>query len=65
MHPNLLRVLLAENGLIETGITFRSLCAQQGRALELVFVLNRASLSEALFQFHPRVSFSGPLSAPA
>jgi hypothetical protein len=44
-HP---RVLLAENGYTETGVTIRSLCAERGQALELLFVSKQSSLSLAL-----------------
>jgi GGDEF domain-containing protein len=51
-----LRVLLAESGLTEAGMTLRSLCAETGRTLELVFVTNRDSLPLALRDFRPDVA---------
>ena len=57
MHSQLLRVLLTEDGVTGSGITLRSLCAQQGRGLELIFVSNRDSPSKMLLHFHPHVSF--------
>ena len=57
MRPQTLRVLLAEDGLTETGITLRALCAQQGRGLELVFVSKASRISDALLRSHPHVAF--------
>ncbi len=51
-----LRVLLAESGFSETGLTLRSLCADTGRTLELFFVTNRDSLPTALSSFRPDIS---------
>jgi PleD family two-component response regulator len=59
MESQLLRVLLAEDGLTETGITLRSVCAERGRGLELVYVSNRNGLSVALNHFHPHIAFIG------
>jgi CheY-like chemotaxis protein len=56
MVSSRLRVLLAESGLSETGVTLRSLCAGTGRTLELFFVTNRDSLHLALCDFRPDVS---------
>jgi len=44
-------VVLAENGLSETGLTLRSLCAETGRVLELVRVESGEDLEQAL-QLH-------------
>jgi CheY-like chemotaxis protein len=56
MASSRLRVLLAESGFSETGVTLRSLCAGTGRILELFFVTNRDSLHLALRDFRPDVS---------
>lgn len=48
-----LRVLLAEKGFTETGITLRAMCAERGRSLELYFVSKRASLAHALQTYSP------------
>jgi Diguanylate cyclase, GGDEF domain len=50
------RVLLAEAGPCETGITLRSLCAGTDCTLELFFVTNRNSLYLAWCDFRPDVS---------
>ena len=52
-HP---RVLLAESGFTETGVTLRSLCAERGHALELLFVSKRSNLSLALRTYCPDVA---------
>lgn len=52
-----LRILLAENAISEAGITLRSVCAEQGRGLELVFQSNRNNLRGALCHFHPHAAF--------
>jgi GGDEF domain-containing protein len=57
MKSKVLRILLAENILSETGMTLRSVCAEQGRGLELVFLSNRNSLGGALCRFHPHAAF--------
>jgi hypothetical protein len=51
-----LRVLLAESGFTETGVTLRSLCAEQGNALELLFVSRRSNLSLAPRTYCPDVA---------
>jgi len=56
MRLSRLRVLLAESGLTEAGVTLRSLCAETGRALELRFVTNRDNLQLALRDFRPDVA---------
>ena len=56
MESSRLRVLLAESGLTEAGLTLRSLCAETGRTLELVYVTNRDSLPRALRDFRPDVA---------
>jgi CheY-like chemotaxis protein len=56
MKSSHLRVLLAESGLTEAGITLRSLCVETGRTLELVFVTNRESLHRSLRDFRPDVA---------
>ena len=56
MESSRLRVLLAESGLTEAGVTLRSLCAETGRTLELVYVTNRDSLPRALRDFRPDVA---------
>jgi CheY-like chemotaxis protein len=53
MAARRLRVLLAEKRLSETGIILRSICAEAGWALELVFVGTREALQEALRTHHP------------
>ncbi len=57
MPTPLLRILLAEDSLTEAGLTLRSLCADKGRGLELVFVSNRRCLAQSLLQFHPHAAF--------
>jgi hypothetical protein len=57
MQPQILRVLLAEDGISETGITLRTLRADQGRRLELVFVSNAGRLSDVLLQSQPHTAF--------
>jgi len=51
-----LRVLLAESGLTEAGVTLRSVCADTGRTLELLFVTNRDNLLPALRDFRPDIA---------
>ncbi|HTP69767.1 MAG TPA: response regulator [Dongiaceae bacterium] len=51
-----LRVVLAENGLAETALTLRSLCAEGGRTLELVLVERRENLEAALRRHCPDVA---------
>lgn len=48
-----LRVLIAEKGFTETGITLRALCAESGRSLELYFVSKGASVGHALQTYGP------------
>ena len=48
-----LRVLLAERGFSETGITLRALCAETGRSLELYMVSEHTSLDHALQAYCP------------
>jgi DNA-binding NarL/FixJ family response regulator len=50
-----LRVLLAENRLTEAGIILRSLCAEVGWSLELIFVAARADLEQTLPAHRPDV----------
>jgi GGDEF domain-containing protein len=57
MQPQLLRVLLAEDSLTETGLMLRSLSADKGRGLELVYVSNRSAVARSLLQFHPHAAF--------
>ena len=57
MNSQTLRVLLAEDGIAETGLTLRALCARQGRGLELVFVSNASRLFNILLQSQPHVAF--------
>lgn len=57
MQAQTLRVLLAEDGITETGITLRALCADQGRGLELVIVSNASKLSDTLVQSQPHIAF--------
>lgn len=52
-----LRVLLAEKGFSETGLTLRSLCAEAGWSLDLVFVHARPDLAQALQSHCPDVAF--------
>lgn len=54
--PNL-RVLLAEREFSETGLTLRSLCAEAGWSLEMVFVDSRTDLGHALLAHCPDVAF--------
>ena len=51
-----LRVVLAENGLTETGLTLRSLCAESGRVLELVRVESGEELEQALRSHCPDIA---------
>jgi CheY-like chemotaxis protein len=53
MAKRRLRVLLAEKRLSETGIILRSICADVGWALEMVFVGSREAIHEALRAYHP------------
>lgn len=57
MNFQTLRVLLAEDGLTETGLTLRALCSDQGRGLELVFVSDASKLSETLLHSQPHIAF--------
>ena len=57
MQLQTLRVLLAEDGITETGITVRTLCADPGRGLELVFVSNASRLSHVLLHSQPHIAF--------
>ena len=57
MNSQTLRVLLAEDGITETGLTLRALCADQGRGLELVFVSDASKLSATLLHSHPHIAF--------
>lgn len=52
-----LRALLAEQRLSETGLTLRSLCAEAGWSLEMVFVESRTDLAQALHAHCPDVAF--------
>jgi len=52
-----LHVVLAEQRLSEAGLTLRSLCAEAGWSLELVFVENRTNLAQALQAHCPDVVF--------
>jgi CheY-like chemotaxis protein len=56
MAADSLRVLLAENRLTEAGIILRSLCAEAGWSLELIFVTVRADLEQALPAHRPDVA---------
>ena len=51
-----LRVVLAENGLSETGLTLRSLCAEMGQVLELVRVERGEDLEQVLRAHCPDVA---------
>jgi CheY-like chemotaxis protein len=53
MTTRRLRVLLAEKRLTEAGIILRSICAEAGWALELVFVGTRGELGRALKAHSP------------
>ena len=57
MQTKLLRVLLAEDGLTQTGITLRSVAALQGRGLELVHVSKADNLRKVLLQTQPHIAF--------
>jgi PleD family two-component response regulator len=57
MAEQALRVILAEGGITETELTLRTLCADQGRGLELVFISNPSDLPQAFLQFNPHVAF--------
>jgi len=48
-----LRVLLAESGINETGMTLRAQCAGSGCAVELIYVGRGADLGHALGTCHP------------
>jgi hypothetical protein len=56
MATSMLRALLAESRLRETGLILRSFCAQAGRPLELIFVANRSDLAHALTTHGPDVA---------
>lgn len=57
MATSTLRVLLAEQEFSETGLTLRSLCAEAGWGLEIVFVDDRSDLAQALGTHCPDVAF--------
>ena len=57
MAISTLRVLLAEQGFSETGLVLRSLCAEAGWSLEMVFVDDRARLGQAFLAHCPDVAF--------
>ena len=59
-----LRVLLAEKRLSEAGIILRSICAEAGWALELVYVATREELGEALQSYSPDVALLDLITAP-
>ena len=50
------RVLLAETGYTEAGLILRSVCAEAGWSLEIVFVDSRAELELALPAYSPDVA---------
>src|SRR5271165_1022025 len=52
-HP---RILLAEHGRTETGVTLRSLCAEREHGLELLFVSKGSNLSLALRTYCPDIA---------
>ncbi|HVM74392.1 MAG TPA: response regulator [Candidatus Saccharimonadales bacterium] len=56
MGASRLRVLLAESGLTETGLTLRSVCAGSGRVLELVRVESAEGLEQALRAHCPDIA---------
>ncbi len=56
MGASRLRVVLAENGLTETGLTLRSVCAEAGQVLELVRVGKGADLVQALQDHRPDIA---------
>lgn len=56
MAARCLRVLLAEKRLSEAGIILRSICAEAGWALELIYVATRKELGEALQAYSPDVA---------
>jgi CheY-like chemotaxis protein len=56
MTARRLRVLLAEKRLTEAGIILRSICAEAGWVLEMVFVAMRGELEEALKAHSPDVA---------
>jgi len=56
MVARCLRVLLAEKRLSEAGIILRSICAEAGWALELIYVATREELGEALQAYSPDVA---------
>src|ERR1700757_240303 len=56
MGASRLRVVLAENGLTETGLTLRSLCAEAGHVLELVRVEREEELEQALRSHCPDIA---------
>jgi len=56
MGASRLRVVLAENGLTEIGLTLRSLCAESGPALELVRVERGEELEQALRLYCPDIA---------
>ena len=53
MATRRLRVLMAEKRLSEAGITLRSICAEGGRALEMIFVETREEVGAALSAHRP------------
>lgn len=57
MIATTLRVLLAESEFTETGLTLRSLCAEAGWSLELIFVDTPSQLAHALQSYCPDVAF--------
>jgi len=56
MGASRLRVVLAENGLTEAGLTLRSVCAEIGSTLELVRVERREELERAMRAYRPDVA---------
>ena len=56
MSASPLRVVLAEDGFSETGLTLRSLCAGEGRALELVRVAQSGDLVKVLRARRPDIA---------
>jgi GGDEF domain-containing protein len=51
-----LRVLLAEKGFTETGLTLRALCTETGRSVELYYVWKSGNVGEALRKYSPDVA---------
>ncbi|MGB7846127.1 MAG: hypothetical protein WBL63_10965 [Candidatus Acidiferrum sp.] len=56
MAVDRLRVVLAEDTLSETGMILRSLCAEAGWTLELIFVAKRTDLAHALAVYGPEMA---------